>query len=183
MFSHIRRIPMDALDVETSIAEGEPALQALLQFASEHAGTLEAHAAEQGLFKRLMPLGLAAMQLSFAQRGTGEVGPAVTRADGVLLPREQQLRARDYCSLCGTFAMARTGGRTPEEPGLFPLDAQSNLPARCDAYCLQAWMTVCAVEHPFQESSRGFEPRVDRAVAASVLREVAQEAPEDDEAF
>jgi hypothetical protein len=27
MFSHVRRIPMDALNVETSIAEGEQALQ------------------------------------------------------------------------------------------------------------------------------------------------------------
>jgi hypothetical protein len=33
MFSQVRRIPMDALDVEMSIAEGEQALQALLQFA------------------------------------------------------------------------------------------------------------------------------------------------------
>ena len=35
MFCHVRRIPMDALDVEMSIAEGEQALQALLQFARE----------------------------------------------------------------------------------------------------------------------------------------------------
>ena len=74
---------MDALDVETSIAEGEQALQALLQFAREDAGKLEAHEAEKGIFKRLLPIGLAAMKLYFAQRGTGDVGPAVTRADGV----------------------------------------------------------------------------------------------------
>jgi hypothetical protein len=37
---------MDALDVETSVAEGEQALQALLQFARDHAGKLEAHEAE-----------------------------------------------------------------------------------------------------------------------------------------
>ena len=48
---------MDALDVETSIAEAEQALQALLQFAREDAGTLEAHEAEKGIFKRLLPSG------------------------------------------------------------------------------------------------------------------------------
>ena len=48
---------MDALDVEMSIAEGEQALQALLQFAQEQAGTLEAHEAEKGIFKRLLPIG------------------------------------------------------------------------------------------------------------------------------
>jgi hypothetical protein len=35
MFYHVRRIPMEALAVETSIAEGEQALQALMQFARE----------------------------------------------------------------------------------------------------------------------------------------------------
>src|SRR5213595_568230 len=88
MFSHVRRNPMDALDVEMSLAEGEQALQALLQFAQEQAGTLEAHEAEKGIFKRLLPIGLAAMKLYFAQRGTGDVGPAVTRAE-VQLHRRQ----------------------------------------------------------------------------------------------
>src|SRR6266511_909175 len=124
MFSHVRRIPMDALDVETSIAEGEQALQALLKFASENAGKLEAHEAEKGIFKRLMPIGLAAMKLYFAQRGTGDVGPAVTRADGVLLPREQKLRGRDYFSLFGKFAVARTEEHTSE------LQSRENLVCR-----------------------------------------------------
>src|SRR5882672_743790 len=119
MFSQVRRIPMDALDVEMSIAEGEQALQALLKFAREEAGTLEAHEAEKGIFKRLLPIGLAAMTRYFAQRGTGEVGPAVTRADGMIRPREQKLRGRDDCSRFGTFAVARTCYRRPGEPGIF----------------------------------------------------------------
>ena len=174
---------MDALDVETSIAAGEQALQALLTFAREAAGKLEAHEAEKGIFKRLLPIGLAAMKLYFAQRGTGDVGPVVTRADGVLLPREQQLRGRDYFSLFGKFAVVRTCDRTPGEPGIFPLDAQVNLPERCDSSCLQEWMTVFAVEHPFKERSSWFEPLFALGVAESVVMAVAQEAPEDDEAF
>src|SRR2546422_10860091 len=119
MFYHVRRIPMDALDVETSIAEGEQALQALMQFAMEYAGKLEAHEAEKGIFKRLLPIGLAAMKLYFAQRGTGGVGPAITRADGMLLPREQKLRGQDYFSIFGKFKVARTCYRVPGEPGIF----------------------------------------------------------------
>src|SRR6266581_585250 len=183
MFSHLRRNPMDALDVEMSIAEGEQALQALLQFAQEQAGTLEAHEAEKGIFKRLLPIGLAAMKLYFAQRGTGEVGPAVTRADGMILPREKPLRGRDYFSLFGKFAVARTCYRTPGEPGIFPLDAQVNLPERCYSYFLQEWMTLFEVEHPFKESSGWFEQLFDLEVAESVLMEVAKEAPQDYESF
>src|SRR6267142_2958493 len=183
MVDHVRRIPMDALDVEISIAEGEQALQALIQFARESAETLEAHEAEKGIFKRLLPIGLAAMKLYFAQRGTGDVGPAVTRADGVILPREKQLRGRDYFSLFGKFAVPRTCYRTPGEPGIFPLDAQVNFPERCYSYFLQEWMTLFEVEHPFQESAGLFEQLFDLDLAESVLMAVAQEAPEDYEDF
>src|SRR5919108_1999403 len=183
MVCHVRRIPMEALDVETSIAEGEQALQALIQFVRKSAGKLEAHEAEQGLFKRLLPIGLAAMKLYFAQRGTGDVGPSVTRADGVLLPREQQLRGRDYFSLFGKFAVPRTCYRTPGEPGIFPLDAQVNFPERCYSYFLQEWMTLFEVAHPFQESAGLFAQLFDLEVAESVLMAVAQEAPQDYEAF
>jgi hypothetical protein len=174
---------MDALDVEMSIAEGEQALQALMQFARDNAGKLEAHEAEKGIFKRLLPIGLAAMKLYFAEQGTGDVGPAITRADGVLLPREQKLRGRDYFSLFGKFAVARTCYRAPGEPGIFPLDAQVNLPARCYSYFLQEWMTLFEVEHPFKESAGFFAQLFDLEVAESVLMEVAKEAPQDYEGF
>jgi hypothetical protein len=174
---------MDALDVEMSMAEGEQALQALLQFVNESADKLEAHDAEKGIFKRLLPIGLAAMKLYFAQRGTGDVGPAITWADGEMLPREKPLRGRDYFSIFGKFKVARTCYRTPGEPGIFPLDAQVNLPERCYSYFLQEWMTLFAVEHPFKESSSWFEQLFDLEVAESVLMEVAKEAPADYEDF
>jgi hypothetical protein len=183
MFYHIRRIPMEALDIEMRIAEGEQALQALLKFVSESAGTLEAHEAEKGIFKRRLPIGLAAMKLYFAQGGTGDLGAAVTRADGMILPRATQLRERDDCSRFGTFAVPRTCYRTPGEPGIFPLDAQVNRPPRCDSYFLQEWMTVFAVEHPFKARAGWFEQLFDWDVAESVVMEVAKEAPQDDEDF
>ena len=126
---------------------------------------------------------LAAMKLYFAQRGTGDVGPAITRADGVLLAREQKLRGRDYFSLFGKFAVARTCYRAAGEPGIFPLDQQVNLPERCYSYFLQEWMTLFEVEHPFKDSAGLFEQLFDLDLAESVLMEVAQEAPADYEAF
>jgi hypothetical protein len=171
---------MDALDVETRIAEGEQALQALLPFAREYAGKLAAHDAEQGLFTRLLPIGLAAMKLYFAPRGTGDVGPAITRADGVRLLQEQALRGRDDFSLVGKFAVARSCDRPPGAPGICPLDAQVNLPARCDSYVLQEWMTVFAVEHPFTDRAGLCAPLCDLDVAERVVMAVAQEAPEND---
>jgi hypothetical protein len=183
MVDHVRRSPLEAFEGERSIAAGEQALQAVLQCVRESAGTLEAHEAEQGLCKRRLPMGLAAMPRSFAPRGTGEVGPAVTRADGGSRPREQTLRGRDDCSLVGTCAVPRTCYRTAGEPGICPLDAPVNLPERCDSYGLQAWMTMFAVAPPVQERTGCLAPRFDLEVAESVLMAVAQEAPQADEAF
>ena len=169
---------MDALDVEMSIAEGEQALQALLQFAREQAGTLEAHEAEKGIFKRLLPIGLAAMKLLLRPARDGRCGTgrhAGRRHDPAA--GEDSCEERDYFSLFGKFAVARTCYRTPGEPGIFPLDAQVNLPERCYSYFLQEWMTLFEVEHPFKESAGWFEQLFDLEVAESVLMEVAKEAP------
>jgi len=174
---------MDALAVELSIAEGEQALQALLKFVTAGANQREAHEAEQGLCKRLLPMGLAALKLYFAQRGTGDVGPAITRADGEMLPREKQRRGRDDWSIFGTFKVARPCYRMPGAPGSCPLDAPVNLPARCDSYFWPEWMTVFAVEHPCQESAGFLAPLFALEVAESVVREVAQEAPPASEDF
>ena len=174
---------MEALEVETSLAAGEQARHALSTGAREHAGTLEAHAAEQGLFKRLWPMGLAALPWSVAACGTGAVGPAITRADGRLLTREQPLRGRQSCSRFGPFAVARTGDRTAGALGLCPLDAPVNRPERCDASGLPAWMTVCAVEPPCTESAGCCAPRVALEVAERVRMAVAKEAPADDDGF
>jgi hypothetical protein len=124
-------------------------------------------------------MGLAALKRSFAQRGTGDSGPAIARADGVILPREQTLRGRDYGSRFGKFAVPRTCDRLPGEPGICPLDAQVNLPERCDSSVLQEWMTGFAVEPPFKASAGFCAQLVDLEVAESVLMEGAKEASED----
>jgi hypothetical protein len=101
---------MDKLDVETSIAEGEQALQALLQFARKQAGTLEAHEAEKGIFKRLLPIGLVAMKLYFAEqdgrRGTG-------RHTG----RRRALATREHAARAGLLFALR---QVPGGPDLLP---------------------------------------------------------------
>ena len=174
---------MEAYEVEASIAEGEEGLQALVSFVRENAGQLEAHEAEKGIFKRLMPLGLAAMRLYFAQRGTGDVGPGVEREDGRVLLREGKLRERDYFSLFGKLKVPRTCYRVLGEPGVFPLDEHTNMPQRCYSYFVQEWMSVLAVEHPFKESAGWFDQLFELEVAESVLIDVAKEAHQDYEAF
>jgi len=126
-------------------------------------------------------MGLAAMKLYFAQRGTGDMGAAITRADGVILPREQKLRGRDYFCRFGTFDGARTA-TARQGSRIFPLDEQVNLPERCYSYFLHEWRTLFDVEHPFKKAQACSSSFFDRDVAESVLMAVAKEAPQDYEA-
>lgn len=174
---------MEALDVERSIAEGDRAFQDLLAFVRENAGRLQAHEAEKSIFKRLLPIGLAAMKLYFAERGTGDVGPAIKRRGEPILDRENQLRERDYFSIFGKFDVPRSCYRTPGLPGVFPLEAQVNFPERCYSYFLQEWMTVLEVEQPFKESAGFFEETFDLSLSESVLIDVAREAHQDYDSF
>ena len=173
----LRRIPLDARAVERRRAAGAPALQALLQCAREAAGTREAPEAETGLFKRRRPLGWAALPRDLAPRGTGEVGPAGPRADGMIRPRAQTRRGRADGARCGTCAVARRCDRRPGEPGICRLDAPVTRPTRGDAYGLPAWMAVCAVEPPGTDRAGVGAPRLARARAERVLRAGAPAAP------
>jgi hypothetical protein len=105
---------MDALEVETSIAEGEQALQALLQFARERGGTLEAHDAEKGVFTRRLPIGLAAMQRYFAQRGTGAMSDRLSRG-----PTGCSWHGSSHCE-DGTTARALARSRWPGPATVLP---------------------------------------------------------------
>lgn len=174
---------MEALDVERSLAEGEVGVQALMSFVRENAGKLQAHEAEKAIFKRILPIGLAAMKVYFAERGTGDVGVALKRTGQPILTREGGLRGCKYFSLFGKFDVPRTCYRTEGEPGVFPLDGQVNLPERSYSYFLQELMTVFEVEQPFRESSTLFEQLFDLNIAESVLIQVAREAHHNYDAF
>lgn len=168
---------------ETSIAEGDRAVQELFAFVRAHARSLDAHAAEKGIFRMLQPIGLAAMKAYFAERGTGDVGATVVSSDGCKLDRESRLRERDYFSIFGKFDVPRTCYRTAGKEGVFPLDEQVNLPERCYSYFLQEWMTQFAVEQPFRETGTLFEDLFNLQVAESVVLKVALEAQDDYDAF
>jgi hypothetical protein len=111
------------------------------------------------------------------------VGPAVEREDGVGLPREGKLRARDYCSIFGKIAVPRRCSRAWGAPGIFPLAEHANVPERCYAYFRQEWMTRFAVEPPFKERAGWCEQLFALDLAESVLSDVATDAPQDSDAF
>ena len=122
---------MKALSVERSILEGEKEVKELFEFVNMNAEHFTAYKMEQGIFSRVMHIGLAAMKCYFAAQGTGDVGDALVVEDDRVLHKESTLRGRDYFSVFGKFKVPRTYYRGDGVSGVFPLDAQADVPARC----------------------------------------------------
>jgi len=175
---------MQAFSVEQSILEGEHAVKELFQFVQEHAGESEVYQMESTIFERLQKIGLAAMKCYFAAKGTGDLGPALSLADGIVLKREKGFRGRDYFSVFGKLKVPRTCYRAVGHVGLMPLDAQANLPKRCYSYLLQEWMDLLSLRDGFADSSVSLEKLLRVNVHASRLEVVNQESvPEYDQFY
>ena len=174
---------MDACTREKSITEARSVFNDLLSYVRAAAPGSEAHEVERGVFRRLIRLGLAAMNLYFAEKGTGDVGPQMTGPRrGETLKRER-LRPRDYYSLFGKFAVPRTCYRSPGQEGAFPLDAEANLPARCYSYLLQEWATGIAVKDTFEETVNYMEKWFGYRLPKSAVEEMTRYGSADYDAY
>ncbi len=143
---------MKALSVEQSIFEGKQEVKQLFQFVVAHAGDSTAYEIEQAIFEKVMQLGLTVMKCYFAQTGSGDVGETMSLPDGVALHRAGGLWGRDYFSVFGKVKVPRRYYHDEGVSGVFPLDAQADLPARCYSYLLQEWMDLMSVRDTFKES-------------------------------
>jgi len=166
------------------MAQAEMELKKIFEFAMKAAReSIQAHEAEEGIFRRIFRVALCAMQSYFAENGTGDVGAAIERKDGTVLERESSLRPRVYFSVFGKLDVPRTCYRTHGEPGVFPLDEQVNFPMRCYSYFLQEWMAEFSVEQPFGESASKLRRFFGLDLAESVLGRAAREGQVDYDAF
>lgn len=158
---------MKALSVEQSMFEGHQEVKELFQFVSEHAAESTAYEMEQAIFAGVMRIGLSAMKCYFAQTGTGDVGETILRPDGVVLQRANELRGRDYFSVFGKFKVPRSYYHCQGASGVFPLDAQADLPERCYSYLLQEWMDLMSLRDTFKESARSLSTLLGLEVKSS----------------
>lgn len=174
---------MNAYEFENSIAEGRDNFEILFKFVQENAGKMEAHEMEETIFKKLMPIGQAAMKAYFAEKGTGDVGKAIRREDGEVLKKESGLRPCGYTSIFGAFSVPRTCYRKEGEPGVFPLDEDANLPERSYSYYLQEWMNLLSIDHPFGEGAERLNHFFDFSLVESVMVSVSRDGARNYDAY
>ena len=167
---------MKALSVEQSIFAGKQEVKKLFQFVTEHATESTAYEMEQAIFVRVMRIGLSAMKCYFAQKGTGDVGETIPSPDGGVAQRANDLRGRDYFSVFGKFKVPRSYYHCEGEAGVFPLDAQADLPARCYSYLLQEWMDLMSLRDTFKEAEVSLSKLLGLGVRSSRFEVINQES-------
>lgn len=170
---------MEAYDTECSAGEIRSLTEKLIEFVRANAGQLEAHEAERRVFAMLLAVGLAAMKLYFAERGTGDVGSAIIQTGGRVLRRLKGLFECAYFSIFGKLEVPRTRYRARTGESTFPLDREVNLPERCYSYFLQEVCNRLEVDETFRKSSSFLEDYFKLQVPESALIDLAQDASVD----
>ena len=127
---------MSAYSIEEMILEGQMEVKELFEFVTNNAEAMDAYSMEQGIFSRIMGIGLSAMKGYFAEKGTGDVGDVLELEDGTTLKKEKRLLWKNYFSVFGKFGVPRTCYRANGVEGVMPLDAQANLPERSYSYLI-----------------------------------------------
>jgi len=109
------------------------------------------HEVEEGLWDLALQIGRQSLGAFLASHGNGDLGETVTLPDGRELRRLEELHARRYVSIFGTFTLQRTayGSREGQILEFVPLDNRLQLPQSVFSYVLQDWDQSLAMEQPF----------------------------------
>lgn len=167
---------VQAFSLEKSISEGQVQVNELFKLIKEMAPESEAYEMEQEIFSNVMKIGFIAMQCYFAAKGTGDMGPELCSENEEVFKREGSLRGKSYFSIFGKFKIARTCYRGESGLGIFPLDAQANLPKNCYSYLLQDWMDSLSIEYSFEEASSFLEKFTTTKIYSNRFEAVSRES-------
>ena len=167
---------MSAHSIEEILLEGQMEVKELFEFVRDNAEAMDAYSMEQGIFSRIMAIGLSAMKGYFAEKGTGDVGNGLELKDGTILKKEKRLLWKNYFSIFGKLGVPRSCYRTDGLDGVMPLDAQANLPERSYSYLLQEWMDLLSIRDSFGEASVTLNKLLGSGVSSSRFEVVNRES-------
>jgi hypothetical protein len=135
--------------MEDKIMEARAEFNKIIDFVNGDAHILEIHSVEGELFRSLLRLGRLLLEAFLCSFGTGYLGENVTLENGSVL-RYRREAPRKYLSIFGKITIMRSYYLKDGSKGVFPLDAQLNLPKRMYSYLLQKLMTLYGVRTTYE---------------------------------
>lgn len=160
--------------MDEMVLDAKAEFNQIIDFVTREALTWELHSVEGELFRRLLKMGRVLLMLFLRSVGTGHIGPTLTTEDGSVL-RYRRTSSRKYLAIFGEVEIQRAyylkdGGR-----GIFPLDAQLNLPKRMYSYLLQKWMTLWGVKTTYEGAVEFAEDFLGLDLAHRPIQRVARD--------
>jgi hypothetical protein len=160
--------------MEDNILEARQEFNKVVDFVTKEALDREIHIVEGEIFRMLLRLGRILLELFLRSVGTGLVGRTVTMENGSVL-RYRRTSPKKYLSMFGEVVIMRAYYLQDGGKGVFPLEAQLNLPKRMYSYLLQKWMTLWAVKTTYEGAVETLEDFLGLDLAHRPIQRVAHD--------
>jgi hypothetical protein len=129
---------------------------------------------ERGVFRRLLAMGHAAVDLFLKAQGDGDLGEDLATEDGRLLCRSDTVMTRPLRTIFGehSFEAFVYSPGSKRKIELRPVDARINLPAGKASYLLQEFSQLFCVEKAFGVGAQQFETVFQQRLSVDVLEDI-----------
>jgi len=155
---------------EEKLLKTQEEFNKLLKLITHDWQELEIHKVEENLFKRLLTLGRNLLELHLTQKGTGKEkykGDISYHSD----------KEWKYISIFGDIAIGRAYfWEEGIDKGVYPLNADLNLPQRHYSYLLQKWSEMLAVDGAFDKAREVIEEILGINIWSKQMEEINREA-------
>lgn len=171
---------------ETSLLAGKQDLEAMVAYVSQAVTDGKPiHEVEEGLWRKLLKLGLLLLESFVEQQGHGNVGDTLELDNARIVKPLDQLHARRYVSIFGPMTIQRTvyGTRETQKFQVVPLDTRLELPESDFSYVLQKWDQAFCVRDSFAGAAESVETILGIGQSVRTLEHMNQSMASDVEDF
>jgi hypothetical protein len=177
-----RRMGM-ASNAETILQQLQQDFQALLDYVTgPESRTSSAYCVELTLFRGVLALGAALLQLFLVSRAAARPEAPRLTPQGAVLPYYDR-RAVSYYSVFGKLTFERHYFYAPGTGGCCPLDAELSLPARCYSDLLREWLDYDGTDGSYRKSATTCERILGLKLSVQALETMMYEDAGDVTAF
>lgn len=156
-------------------------LQNLLNFLNNEANNCQLHIVEDRIHKLLLSFGKDLLNQFLAEKST-EKRDFIKTLMNEIIPFHS-IKSRNYLSIFGDITIKRAYFWKPGIKGVFPLDAELNLPRRIHSYLLDKWVQRRITEEPYQEAINSISDLLHLNITKQISQRITLESSQDVENF
>lgn len=149
-------------------------LEDIKNYLNTEANTQSLHEIEHSLFKRFLKMGKKLLD-QFLKKKSVENKALTITIENQTLPRHS-MKKRNYLSIFGDIEIVRPYFWKPGSTGLFPMDAELNMPKHHHSYLLDKWIQHRVTEEPYGEAIDSVCNLFDLKVSKRLVEQITDQA-------